>query len=186
MKTGKAKSLIFFLVICLILAALITTFIAVNRGTGGFMTRAAKPFDCSGITYLGKKFCNAKNLCKWRDDSRITTKGSCISKVNDLSKDSGCANVGAVCCTNTSTGQGYCNGAVTCNPTNYTCVASQTGLGQERGAKGTCSTRFPGSKCNWNSVCDSQGGTHQKGYCKGPAEWTCCTPKSGDTIPVTE
>jgi len=40
MKKRTSKSLSLFFIICLVLTALITTFVVVNRGTGGFMTRA--------------------------------------------------------------------------------------------------------------------------------------------------
>lgn len=183
MKKHHFKLLSFLFIVGLMVAGVLATYVA-TTGTGGFMTRAAKPFDCSGITYLGKKFCNAKNLCKWRDDYRITTKGSCISKVNDLSKDRGCANMGAVCCTNVA-GQGYCNNSnLTCNPTDYTCVAKQAGLGQERGLKGTCSKKFKGATCKWTSECTTEGGIVDAttlGYCQGPAEWRCCKPKPAET-----
>lgn len=185
MKRHHFNFLSFLFVIGLMVAGVLATYVA-TTGTGGFMTRAQSQTKtvCEKATYLGEKFCNSKkNLCRWRKNLTIATKGTCVSKVNDISKDniSTCGRVGAVCCTNATTGQGYCDSAkqLKCNPTSYTCVeSSQNNLGQERGEKGTCSLKFKGASCMWRSSCAKQTpiGIPTPGYCKGPMEWQCCVP----------
>ena len=142
------------------------------------MTRAAsKTFTCASISARGETFCNSKKLCQWKAAGKKT--GFCASKLTVPS--SKCDTLGDTCCTNATTGQGYCDSSkkVKCNPTSYSCVdSSQNNLGQERGEKGTCSLKFKGATCMWRSNCAKQTpiGIPTLGYCKGPMEWQCCVP----------
>lgn len=167
----------FFVVVGLLIAAIIATYVAVNGGIGGFSTRAAKPFNCHVLDNR-EVLCKTKNLCVWLKDPFRPKKGVCASKVKDLSKHSRCDTTGNVCCTNATTGVGYCNANVTCNPTSYTCVVLTVGanLGQEKGAKGICSMKYTGATCKWKSDC--KNGAPKLGYCKGPMEWQCCVPNN--------
>ena len=80
MKKGL-KLFSFLFVVCLLLGTIVAAFVVTNTGTGGFMTRANKQFNCSSLKKGGSIACGAKTNCYWKQNTK-----TCVNKVAAGSK----------------------------------------------------------------------------------------------------
>lgn len=203
MKKGKIKLSSFLFVVCLLLTAIVTAFIVVNRGTGGFMTRAEYPTQCAQLKKYGKIVCNGNSKCYWTSGN---SKSFCLNKKGPGSKcsmvsDSGksidnmcmtgyfcnsgvcvpkaqrCSQVGDSCCRDSSR-LGYCLG-LKCNLNNKcekeTAAKAETTTIDYGQGNGKCARTFSGATCGDAATCK---GAARSGYCPGPATWKCCIPSN--------